>query len=236
MIAEAEEAINGLSEAIKKAANAKTAQEEVNNAKEKVEKVKELDKKYDTTNWDKTITDQQKVVDQIKEKEQKEEADQVAANKVKELIDALPTADQVTIEHEGTIKAAREAFNKLTAEQKALVDIAKLEAVESTLKDAITNEQDVLEAKRVLDVEVKNPDRNPSLNVLKAGEKGTSIVWESTNSKYADASTGKVNRPNRKDGEQTVTLTATITKGKAEVTQTFTVKVPVYLEVTVKKN
>ena len=62
--------------------------------------------------------------------------DQVAADAVVTLFDALPVADAVTLNDKEAIEAARAAYEALTDEQKALVtpeDLAKLTAAEAAL-------------------------------------------------------------------------------------------------------
>ena len=62
--------------------------------------------------------------------------DQVAADAVVTLFDALPVADAVTLNDKEAIEAARAAYEALTDEQKALVtpeDLAKLTAAEQAL-------------------------------------------------------------------------------------------------------
>lgn len=231
VIAEAEKVINGLEDAIKKAKNSDEAQAEINKAQDKVNKVKELDSKYDTSKWDSVIAGNQKVVDQMKEQE---EADQAAAKKVIKLIDDLPSSQQIKIEHKEIVEAVRKAYNDLTVGQQALVtNTNKLLDVEGALKkveDAISNEKDALEAKKTLNITVKGD----KLTLVTEGAKGTSIEWHSSDPKYVDASTGQVTRPwlFSKD----IILTATITKGTATVKQLFTVKVPAFGDITIKKN
>ncbi|MEC0241064.1 S-layer homology domain-containing protein [Paenibacillus dokdonensis] len=54
------------------------------------------------------------------------------------------------------------------------------------------------------------------------GEHGTDIVWTSEPEGYVDPSTGKVTRPAYDQGDQTITLKATVTKGDATETKEFT--------------
>ncbi|MBQ6482247.1 MAG: hypothetical protein IJI45_14105, partial [Anaerolineaceae bacterium] len=70
---------------------------------------------------------------------EKEAADAAAANAAADLINALPDPDDVTVNDKDAIEAAREAYNRLTADQKAKVTpetIAKLEADEVALAAA----------------------------------------------------------------------------------------------------
>lgn len=64
-----------------------------------------------------------------------------------------------------------------------------------------------------------------NLNLMDSGEEETAISWKSDNtSVISDA--GLVTRPDLSAGAKTVTMTATITKGEATDTKTFTVTVP----------
>ena len=64
--------------------------------------------------------------------------DQEAANAVATLINALPLAEDVGLEDEAAITAAREAYDALTPNQKNLIKklLAKLEAAENSLNQA----------------------------------------------------------------------------------------------------
>ena len=62
--------------------------------------------------------------------------DQVAADAVVTLFDALPAVENITLDDKASIEAARAAYDALTDEQKALVtpeDLAKLTAAEAAL-------------------------------------------------------------------------------------------------------
>ena len=62
--------------------------------------------------------------------------DQVAADAVVALFDALPAVENITLDDKAAIEAARAAYNALTDDQKALVsaeDLAKLTAAEEAL-------------------------------------------------------------------------------------------------------
>ena len=65
--------------------------------------------------------------------EEDREADKEAARAVQSLIDALPLAEDVTVEHEAQIVAARDAFEGLTEVQQGLVTLTKLDAAELSL-------------------------------------------------------------------------------------------------------
>lgn len=61
------------------------------------------------------------------------------------------------------------------------------------------------------------------IELPKHGEHGTDIVWSSEPEGYVDPSTGTVTRPSYTQGDQTITLKATVTKGDVTETKEFTV-------------
>ncbi len=64
----------------------------------------------------------------------KEKADKEAADAVIAQIDALPTAENVTLEHQGIVDSARDAYSKLTDDQKKLVSKETTDKLESAEK------------------------------------------------------------------------------------------------------
>ncbi|MDN3027875.1 family 43 glycosylhydrolase [Streptomyces sp. S.PB5] len=68
-------------------------------------------------------------------------------------------------------------------------------------------------------------DVRGNLTLPAAGDFGTDVSWSSANADVVSAE-GVVHRPAHGDGATTVDLTATVTKGEARTTRTFTAKVP----------
>ena len=62
------------------------------------------------------------------------------------------------------------------------------------------------------------------LNMLSSGQYGSSIIWASSNENFI-AANGTVTRPTYTQGDQTVTLTASITKGSSSDTVSYTATV-----------
>lgn len=119
-IGEATKAVSELENLVKNATTVSVAQEAIEVAKAKVDKVKELDASYVTTEWDAIIANEQKNVNQI--------------SVVIELINVLPEANKITLDDKVEVESARTAFNGLTEVQKALVtNVANLEAAENSL-------------------------------------------------------------------------------------------------------
>lgn len=68
-------------------------------------------------------------------------------------------------------------------------------------------------------------DVRGNLTLPAAGDYGTTVSWSSADEKVIEDD-GVVHRPAHGDGSTTVALTATVTKGAAKATRTFTAKVP----------
>ncbi|MDT0484155.1 family 43 glycosylhydrolase [Streptomyces doebereineriae] len=68
-------------------------------------------------------------------------------------------------------------------------------------------------------------DVRGNLTLPAAGDYGTTVSWSSADEKVIEDD-GVVHRPAHGDGSTTVALTATVTKGEAKATRTFTAKVP----------
>ncbi|MFL5993861.1 MAG: immunoglobulin-like domain-containing protein, partial [Streptomyces sp.] len=68
-------------------------------------------------------------------------------------------------------------------------------------------------------------DVRGNLTLPAAGDYGTTVSWSSADQKVVEDD-GVVHRPAHGDGSTTVALTATVTKGEAKATRTFTAKVP----------
>lgn len=131
---------------------------------------------------------------------------------------------------------ARSAYNALTspapAQKDYVTNYAKLVAAEAAIAAAnqAANAADVATAKADL-VAATILNANSALNNVignltlgTTGSASTTIAWASSNT-TAVATNGTVTRPDYVDGDATVTLTATITKGAAEDTKVFTVVV-----------
>ncbi|MEV7733234.1 family 43 glycosylhydrolase [Streptomyces sp. NPDC088921] len=68
-------------------------------------------------------------------------------------------------------------------------------------------------------------DVRGNLTLPAAGDYGTAVSWSSADEKIIEDD-GVVHRPAHGEGSTTVALTATVTKGEAKATRTFTAKVP----------
>ena len=96
--------------------------------KEQYEELTDAQKQL-VTNYDRL----EQLMDQIARLEQ-EEADQNTAKEVEEMIDALP--DEVTLQDEAAVNAARDAYDALTKAQKAYVgNLDKLLQAEKSIID-----------------------------------------------------------------------------------------------------
>lgn len=86
------------------------------------------EKRY-VSNYDVLLKAEEQLAALKKEKADKEAADAVIAQ-----IDALPTAENVTLEHQEAVDAARDAYSKLTDDQKKLVSKETTDKLESAEK------------------------------------------------------------------------------------------------------
>jgi hypothetical protein len=102
---------------------------------------------YDAlTDAQKALVDEETVdkLEAVEDALEKVVADQAAADAVKQAINALPAAENVTAADNDAIVKAREDYNGLTIEQKELVDedtVEKLDAAENALAKAIDTAQ-----------------------------------------------------------------------------------------------
>ena len=93
--------------------------------------------------------------DALAEAEARYEADKAAAAAVEELIEALPNANDVTLEDKDAIEAARAAFDELTDDQKNMVSLAdkiKLALDENAIAEAEKFAEDEAAADAVEDI------------------------------------------------------------------------------------
>lgn len=103
----------------------------------------------------------------------------------------------------------------------------------------LTDAESVAAAKAALDFDdirqnnIEDTSVLFDLNLAAAGEDDTTITWSSSNTGYIGAD-GTVTRPGISEGAQTVTLTATITKGSVTDTKTFTLVVRSFVGTSVK--
>ena len=131
------------------------------------------EKRY-VSNYDVLLKAEERLAALKKEKADKEAADAVIAQ-----IDALPTAENVTLEHQEAVDAARDAYSKLTDDQKKLVSketTDKLERAEKKIAqlleeqaaDLVLEEINALPSKEALtlDDEVALAGAEAHYNVL----------------------------------------------------------------------
>ena len=86
-------------------------------------------------------------VAEAKSAEEKEEADRLAANSVIERINGLP--ESITIDSEETVNAVRDAYNRLTDEQKKLIDAAVLSKLTNAEQKVTKAKQEAESAKTI---------------------------------------------------------------------------------------
>ncbi len=102
-------------------------------------------------------------------------SDQEEADRIAEIIDNLPTADNVTLEDEEAVIAAREAYDNLTDAQKAKVSqdaLDKLEAAEAVIGQLNQEAADVVISKinQIVDLSTLNPEDTDYATKLEAAK------------------------------------------------------------------
>lgn len=105
-------------------------EEKITTARKAYDSLTREEKRY-VSNYDVLLKAEEQLAALKKEKADKEAADAVIAQ-----IDALPTAENVTLEHQEAVDAARDAYSKLTDDQKKLVSketTDKLECAEEKI-------------------------------------------------------------------------------------------------------
>lgn len=139
-------------------------------------KVEEVRKAYDeltaeqrklVSNVDKLIKVEDKIVElEAIEKGKEKEKNKKAADKVTKQIESLKL-DKFTNENKEAVKATRKAYEALTDDQKKLVDVKKLEAVEKKIKELeIENFKNLVE-----DIgEISKPAREENIKAVKEAE------------------------------------------------------------------
>lgn len=103
-------------------------EEKITTARKAYDSLTREEKRY-VSNYDVLLKAEEQLAALKKEKADKEAADAVIAQ-----IDALPTAENVTLEHQEAVDAARDAYSKLTNDQKKLVSKETTDKLESAEK------------------------------------------------------------------------------------------------------
>lgn len=140
-----------------------------------VEKVREAynaltaDQKKLVDNLDTLTAAEAKIAELQKAAAEKEIADTKAANDVKTLINAIPSADAIQLTDQAQIAAAREAYNALTNDQKAKIDaetLQKLTAAEKKIQDLQAADQKQKADKKAADAVEQKINALPSADAL----------------------------------------------------------------------
>ncbi|MDX8363771.1 S-layer homology domain-containing protein [Cytobacillus sp. IB215665] len=139
------------------------------------------------------------------------------------VIDAIAALDNTS--DQATVDAVRADYNLLSSAQQALVDDTELVAQENRLAADATAVSDDALALTAPAFNVGADQQAPSFTLVAAGANGTTITWSAGGSAFlTDA--GVVTRDTAGNGDQTVTLTATITRGLSTEDVTFEVVIP----------
>lgn len=119
-----------------------------------------------------------------------------------------------------------------------VVDTGK-ESTITAKKDEVSNEKAVNRTYKKLEIVYAEEEHKnyvtKNITLPTEGRYGTNIRWESNNPKYITAD-GIVTLPQASEGEQTIILTATITKDSESIVKTFALKVRPKEEPVIKVN
>ena len=102
----------------------------------------------------------------------------------------------------------------------------KAAAAEQTSDEAIALDLAALTWNNIKGTNNTENSITSSLNFVSAGANGTTITWSASPAGWINTTTGAVNRPTKSQGNQTITLTATISKaGGTPQSKTFTITI-----------
>ena len=203
------------------------------------ESVKAARDAYDALNEDqkklvpeeqvKALTDAEAKIAELQKAADKKAADEKAAKAVTDQIAAIPAVKDLKLTDASKVKAARDAYNKLSADQKKLVTAAQLKA----LTDAEARISELQKAARVKPKITLNVTSLP-IQVKKSttGVRIKTTAIKGDKIKSAKSSNKKVVKVSVKNGKLTI---KGLKAGKATVTVTSTKGAKATVKITVQK-
>ena len=189
------------------------------------ESVKAARDAYDALNEDqkklvpeeqvKALTDAETKIAELQKAADKKAADEKAAKAVTDKIAALPAVKNLKLTDASKVKAARDAYNKLSADQKKLVTAAQLKVL-TDAEARITQLQKAAQVKpkiilNVTSLPIQVKKSTTGVRIKTTAIKGDKIKSaKSSNSKVAKVSVknGKLTIKGMKAGKATVTVTS----------------------------
>lgn len=190
------------------------------------ESVKAARDAYDALNEDqkklvpeeqvKALTDAETKIAELQKAADKKAADEKAAKAVTDQIAAIPAVKDLKLTDASKVKAARDAYNKLSADQKKLVTAAQLKVL-TDAEARITQLQKAAQVKpkitlNVTSLPIQAKKSTTGVRIKTTAIKGDKIKSaKSSNSKVAKVSVknGKLTVKGLKAGKATVTVTST---------------------------
>lgn len=209
-------------------------------ALEDKESVKAARDAYDALNEDqkklvpeeqvKALTDAETKIAELQKAADKKVADEKAAKAVTDQIAAIPAVKALKLTDASKVKAARDAYNKLSADQKKLVTAAQLKVL-TDAEARITQLQKAAQVKPKITLNVTSLPIQAKKSTTGVRIKTTAIKGDKI--KSAKSSNKKVVQVTVKNGKLTI---KGLKAGKATVTVTSTKGAKATVKITVQKN
>ena len=203
------------------------------------ESVKAARDAYDALNEDqkklvpeeqvKALTDAETKIAELQKAADKKAADEKAAKAVTDQIAALPAVKNLKLTDASKVKAARDAYNKLSADQKKLVTAAQLKVL-TDAEARITQIQKAAQVKPKITLNVTSLPIQAKKSTTGVRIKTTAIKGDKI--KSAKSSNSKVAKVSVKNGKLTI---KGLKVGKATVTVTSTKGAKATVKITVQK-
>ena len=203
------------------------------------ESVKAARDAYDALNEDqkklvpeeqvKALTEAEAKIAELQKVADKKAADEKAAKAVTDQIAAIPAVNNLKLTDASKVKAARDAYNKLSADQKKLVTTAQLKAL-TDAEARITQLQKAAQVKPKITLNVTSLPIQVKKSTTGVRIKTTAIKGDKI--KSAKSSNSKVAKVSVKNGKLTI---KGLKVGKATVTVTSTKGAKATVKITVQK-
>lgn len=203
------------------------------------ESVKAARDAYDALNEDqkklvpeeqvKALTDAETKIAELQKAADKKAADEKAAKAVTDQIAAIPAVKALKLTDASKVKAARDAYNKLSADQKKLVTVAQLKVL-TDAEARITQLQKAAQVKPKITLNVTSLPIQVKKSTAGIRIKTTAIKGDKI--KSAKSSNAKVVKVSVKNGKLTI---KGLKAGKATVTVTSTKGAKATVKITVQK-
>ena len=203
------------------------------------ESVKAARDAYDALNEDqkklvpeeqvKALTDAETKIAELQKAADKKAVDEKAAKAVTDQIAAIPAVKALKLTDASKVKAARDAYNKLSADQKKLVTVAQLKVL-TDAEARITQLQKAAQVKPKITLNVTSLPIQVKKSTTGVRIKTTAIKGDKI--KSAKSSNSKVAKVSVKNGKLTI---KGLKAGKATVTVTSTKGAKATVKITVQK-